>query len=113
VLKKTEVLPGSQLFPSLGLELLGIFAIDILSSMHHVYLIVHRLTLFNKDRGFAIWTTANRNCCVANGSAPIYRDDGMQSQSFGKLVLVLQTTIGKLTLIQTVLKVLHALDLFK
>jgi len=100
--------------PTLWLELLCIFAVDIGSTVHGVERPLDILTCWNKDRGFAVFTAAAGEDCVNNGSAGVTWYDWVNAKGCNHGISRRQV-LGRClhTFVQHPLQVLHVLDLLK
>lgn len=67
------------MLPSLWLELVRIFTVQVFTSMHHIYLIVDLLALLDEDRRFAIWATTDWERSIHDGLTAISWDDRVYS----------------------------------
>lgn len=82
-----EILPRwPQRLPALRLELIRVRAVEVLSALHNVDLVVDFLALLDEDGRFAIRSTAEREGRVVDCDPGISRDDGEESKSYPMLV---------------------------
>jgi hypothetical protein len=74
-------------FPALGDELLGVWAPDVLSVMHHVDAILDLCALRDEDLGFPIWSAATGESGIFVSGPGIGCYNGIDAEGFVHAVL--------------------------
>lgn len=85
--KRNVIPPRLLLQPPLGTELLRISAPDILPPVQDVHVVAHGLALAHVDRLHAVRSTTARDGGVADGSAAVHGDDGVETEGLVEEVL--------------------------